>query len=301
MNCKIYPLLLTFLVAIGFAHSTQALCSVSVSDTLLPNFDLQLTATPTSGVAPFTFTWTISGSLAGNSITPAHTSIAGDTVVISSNDLFTNYGCLFITLCMQDSTGCNTCIMDTANTTAIVCYSAFGWMETQPGEMMITLNNPVPQFMGFTVVTWTDSIGNQSTMLQGGMAMFHYTPAVYNANGYDVPVCVQTFFNNVSYMCIACDTVHVSAIAPSGVTEAQASFFRVINNPVHDELVLQLNEESHTASASVQLLDINGRLIHTETVREHTLSLSTRTLPKGVYVLKVSDGSRVQTSKILKE
>lgn len=299
MHFRFYPLFLTFLFSLSFVRNTQAQCSVSVSDTLLPNFDLQLTATPTSGVAPFTFTWTISGSLAGNPITPAHTSTAGDTIVISANDLFANYGCLFITLCMQDSTGCNTCIMDTANTTAIVCYSAFGWQETQPGEMMITLPNPVPQFMGFTVVTWTDSIGNQSTMLQGGMAMFHYTPPAYNANGYDVPVCVQTFFNNVSYMCIACDTVHVSAVAPNGVTETQPSIFRVVNNPVHDELTLQLKEESHTAS--VQLMDINGRLIYSDKGGNSTCSISMKALPKGVYILKVSDGSRVQATKVLKE
>lgn len=299
MNCRFYPLLLTFLFSLSFIHNTQAQCSVSVSDTLLPNFDLQLTATPTSGVPPFTFTWTIQGSTAGNNITPTHTSTASDTVLISANDLFANYGCLFITLCMQDSTGCNTCIMDTANTTAIVCYSAFGWMETQPGEMMITLLNPVPQFMGFTIVTWTDSIGNQSTMLQGGMAMFHYTPTTYNANGYDVPVCVQTFFNNVSYMCIACDTVHVSPVTPNGITEPQPSFFRLINNPVHDELMLQLNEASHTTF--VQLQDINGRLIHSEKSNDSTLSISMKALPKGVYVLKLSDGSRVQTARVIKE
>lgn len=299
MKFKIYPLLITFLFSVGLVRNTQAQCSVSVSDTLLPNFDLQLTATPSSGVAPFTFTWTIQGSTAGNPITPTHTSTAGDTVLISANDLFANYGCLFITLCMQDSTGCNTCIMDTANTTAIVCYSAFGWQETQPGEMMITLPNPVPQFMGFTIITWTDSIGNQSTMLQGGMAMFHYTPVTYNANGYDVPVCVQTFFNNVSYMCIACDTVHVSAVAPNGITEPQPSFFRLINNPVHDELTLQLKEES--PSVSVQLLDINGQLIYSHEGYRKTLSINIKALPKGVYVLKVSDGSRVQTARLLKE
>jgi hypothetical protein len=267
---------------------------------LLPNFDLQLTATPTSGIAPFTFTWTISGSLAGNPITPMHISTSGDTVLISSNDLFANYGCLFITLCMQDSTGCNTCIMDTANTTAIVCYSDFSWQETQPGEMMITLNNPVPLFLGFTIVTWTDSVGNQSALLQDGMAMFHYTPAVYNANGYDVPVCVQTFFNNISYMCIACDTVHVSAIAPSGITETQPSFFRGINNPVQDELILQWKEENQTTS--VQLLDISGRLIYSDRSKGTSLSsINTKALPKGVYVLKVSDGITVQTTKILKK
>ena len=184
---------------------------------------------------------------------------------------------------------------------AVNCKSKFGnkVSETQPGEMMITLPNPVPQFMGFTIVTWTDSIGNQSTMLQGGMAMFHYTPTTYNANGYYVTVCVQTFFNNVSYMCIACDTVHVSAVAPNGITEPQPSFFRLINNPVHDEMVLQLKAESHTYS--VQLLDINGRVIYSDKSNSSTLSINTKPLPKGVYVLKVSDGSWVQTDRVLKE
>lgn len=296
MKNNIYSFLLGILLIIASTESIRAQCSVMVSDSLMPNFNLQLVGTPTSGIPPFTFTWTVSGGLSGN-IVPIDTSLAGDTVLISSNDLFSNYGCIIITLCIQDSTGCTNCMSDTANTNAIICYSSFNWQETQPGQMMISLNNPVPDFMGFTIVTWTDSSGNQSAPLLGGMTLFNYTPFTYNANGYRVPVCVQTFFNNVSYMCISCDTVQVSAVAPNGINNTAEQFYSISANPVSDVLIIQMNDNN--TNPVVDLLDMSGRLLRREQCTNGKIAMDISEIPKGIYLIKVTDKKGAHTTKII--
>ncbi|MFN8322738.1 MAG: T9SS type A sorting domain-containing protein [Chitinophagales bacterium] len=295
MKNKIYSLFIVLFLVLA-VENARAQCSVTVSDSLMPNFDLQLTGTPTSGIPPFTYSWTISGSVSGQ-IIPIDTSLTGDTVLISSNDLFSNYGCIIITLCIQDSSGCSNCMSDTANTNAIICYSSFNWQETQPGEIMIALNNPVPDFMGFTIVTWTDSVGNQSAPLMGGMSMLYYTPTTYSASGYSVPVCVQTFFNNVSYMCISCDTVHVSAVTPSGIGNTEEQDYHVIVNPVSDVLTIQMKANNPTSI--IQLLDVNGRLLRKEPCINGKVIMNISNTPRGIYFIKVADTNASYTTKII--
>lgn len=298
MQKKIYTLLFisAFILLSNFAN---AQCSVSITDSLYNDMSLHLTATPTSGVSPFTYTWTITGSTTGSPITPAHTSAGGDTVIISANDLFANYGCIIISLCFTDSTGCTNCIGDTAYTNAVVCYSAFNWLETQPGQMQIILNNPVPDFIGMSVMTWTQSGSGQAGPVIGGFGIFTYTPSVYNPNGYDVPVCVQTFFNNTSYMCIACDTVHFSATTPlSTKDESLQNLYSVPSNITTGLLQINWNG-NHEAICAV--IDLNGRTVLNTSLKNGVQYLDMQTLTAGVYLLKLQYAGSVITEKIVKQ
>lgn len=296
MPNKFYSLLAScfILFCCGTAKSQ---CVVAVSDSLLPSFDLQLTGTPVSGVPPFTFNWTITGTLSG-AITPLQVSAAGDTILISSADLFTNYGCIIITLCIQDATGCTNCLSDTAYTNAIICYSDFNWQEIQPGQMNITLNNPVPEYMGFTVVTWSQNGVNYSAPLFGGTGVFTYSPDTYSAGGYDVPICVQTLFQNISFMCIACDTVHFSAAAFSGIADEsnQAPF------TVHytgNELIMALNTLS--ANAVADLFDMSGRLLVSVVSNsgKRNIAMNVADISKGIYIVRLRTAAGIHSRKMI--
>ncbi|MCW5908260.1 MAG: T9SS type A sorting domain-containing protein [Chitinophagales bacterium] len=295
MIYRFYTLLITIYL-LSFSCTAKSQCSVLVSDSLLPGFNLQLIGTPVSGVPPFTFNWTITGTLSGP-ITPIHVNAGGDTVLIASNDLFANYGCIFITLCIQDSTGCSNCISDTAYTNAITCYSGFNWQETQPGQMIIVLTNPVPDFMGLTVVTWTENGNNQSAPVIGGTSSFTYTATVYDSSGYDVPVCVQTFFQNVSFMCISCDTVHFSAVAPSGIPEKQPSFFTLRSNTESNQLIIQLTAQHPNAMA--ELLDMSGRVLQRATSAEGKITMDVTDAYKGIYIVRVHSATGVHSRKVI--
>jgi hypothetical protein len=286
-------LLLFFFVAPSMAHSQ---CSVVVQDTLLPGFNLQLTATPLSGVAPFTYTWTIQGGQGGN-ITPIYSSTTGDTVLVDASDLFANYGCVLISVCMQDSTGCTNCISDTAYTNAIVCYSAFDTAETQPGQLMIMLPNFVPQHVGFTLITWEENGQQQSAPLVNGIGFLNYNPSVYNASGYDVPVCVQTMFYNSGFFCISCDTLHISAADPNGIGWQEEAYYSIAPHPVSHTLNVRLAQPA--AHAMLQLCNLNGQLLHTTTITSEA-ALDMQSYAAGVYVLQLHADGFTSARKIVR-
>lgn len=298
MQKKIY--FLFFIPAlILVSNFVNAQCSVAITDSLYNDFSLHLTATPTSGVPPFTYAWTITGSTTGSPVTPAHLSVDGDTAIISANDLFANYGCIIINLCFTDSAGCTNCMGDTAFTNAVVCYSAFNWQETQPGQMQIMLNNPVPEFIGLSIISWTQSGSNFTNLLMGGFGTFTYTPDQYNPNGYDVPVCVQTFFNNTSYMCIACDTVHFSAATPlSSNAETADNLYRLPLKTTTGSLQIFWNGNTE---ASCAVLDLSGREVLNTLVKNGAQYLDTQALAAGVYLLRIQYGGKVFTEKIVKQ
>ncbi|MBK8659954.1 MAG: T9SS type A sorting domain-containing protein [Bacteroidetes bacterium] len=273
----------------------EAQCSAAVSDTLLPGFNLQLTATPLSGVPPFTYTWTIQGSIGGN-IAPVYSSSANDTILIGASDLFANYGCVIISLCMQDSTGCTTCLSDTAYTNAIVCYSAFDTIQTQPGQLLIMLPNYVPQHVGFSIITWNDLGGQQSAPLIDGMGFLNYNPPVYNAAGYDVPVCVQTMFFNSGFFCIACDTLHIAAAAPNGLPGRESTQYSIAPNPVSQ--VLQVRPAQPLADAVLQLTDLSGQLLYTAPLSGEA-AIDVQAYPAGVYLLHLKANGYTTTHKVL--
>lgn len=276
--------------------NVKAQCSVALSDTLLPNFNLQLAATPTIGVPPFTFTWSITGI---NNAPVVHQTIsaAGDTVLVNASDLFANYGCVFISLCMTDSAGCSTCTLDTAFTQAIQCYSAFSWQELQPGVIQVTLANPPPDFLAFTIVNWQEGTNTPNQPLVGNSTVFNYNPPAYNPNGYRVPVCVQTFFFNVPFGCIACDTVDVTAIV-SSLDDVTISAIR-IQNPIQH--VLNVYREDVTQIAAVTLFDLNGREVARKLWQDKRLELATAALTTGIYILQVETAGQKRVYKIVKE
>lgn len=291
-----YPLLLMLFLFFAVPSMAHSQCSVVVQDTLLPGLNLQLIATPISGVAPFTYTWTIQGSQGGN-ITPIYSSTTGDTVLVGASDLFVNYGCVLISVCMQDSTGCTNCISDTAYTNAIVCYSAFDTTETQPGQLMIMLPNFVPQHVGFTIITWEENGGQQSAPLVNGVGFLNYTPSVYNASGYDVPVCVQTMFYNSGFFCISCDTLHISAAAPNGIGGQEEAYYSVAPHPVSHTLYVRLAQPA--AQATLQLCNLNGQLLHT-TIITGEAGVDMQNFAPGVYVMQLQMNGFTSIRKIVR-
>ncbi len=282
-----------------FTKFVSAQCSVSISDSLYNDFNLHLYATPTSGVPPFTYVWTITGSTTNNPITPSYTSTNGDTIIVSANDLFANYGCIIINLCLTDSIGCTNCMGDTAYTNAIACYSGFNWQETQPGQMQIMLSSPVPEFIGMSVMTWTQSGSGQAGAIVGGLGMFTYIPPEYNPNGYDVPVCVQTFFSNTSFMCIACDTVHFSASTPlNNKTEILENIYSIPSKITTGSLQISWHESN---MAVCTLLDLNGRVVLNTKIENGVQYIGMQSLAAGVYLLKLRHAQNEFTEKIVKQ
>ncbi|QKZ11337.1 T9SS type A sorting domain-containing protein [Spirosoma sp. KUDC1026] len=79
--------------------------------------------------------------------------------------------------------------------------------------------------------------------------------------------------------------------------------FSAFPNPVDDRLQVTI-QSTRTLPATVQLLDMNGRLIHqstfTKAARQHEQVISTENLSAGTYLLRAKVGQRTLTQKVLK-
>lgn len=294
---NIYTILF-FLLSLLSNQSANAQCSAIIEDTLVMSTGLYLVGKPTAGVPPFTYNWTVNGS-ANGPITPIQANSTNDSILIGINDLFANYGCLYISLCISDSSGCTNCVLDTAFTDAIICFSGFQSNSISPGTSQIILPNPVPEVVGVSIATWEKDGQPQSTPVINGNAIITYNPASYNPNGYKIPICVQTFFfNSPNTSCFYCDSVYISPITPSGliVTDLTATY-SILQNPVQDEIVVLLNSFTST---KVELFDTNGRLVNSEYNNNEKVKLDVTGLPRGMYYLRISQSDFLYTEKIVK-
>ncbi|MNK39517.1 hypothetical protein D3C87_581280 [compost metagenome] len=70
-------------------------------------------------------------------------------------------------------------------------------------------------------------------------------------------------------------------------------------NPTKDILFLELHETK--AANFVQLMDLQGKVLQTHTTNAKTLRIDIQKLPKGVYLVKYTNGEEVQIKKIVKE
>ncbi len=274
-------------------------CSVEVEDSLLLTYDLLLVATPTSGVAPYTYTWTITGA-AGATLSPMYSSAENDTIVISSVDLFYNFSCVTISLCMTDATGCQTCVADTAfGNGDMFCISNFGWQETSPGVFSITPFNAPPFFlyngMNFT---WGET-GQNIEVFPGQSFSITYEPTAYNADGYDFQACMATFLT--SGLCIDCQTLHASADAfIVGTTAPNTQTYRVQPNPSYTSF--SIDTDNNYTGTTYQLFDQLGRSICSGVLQSSSTRVQVQGLPSGLYLLKLQDAKgQISTVKVIVE
>ena len=68
-------------------------------------------------------------------------------------------------------------------------------------------------------------------------------------------------------------------------------------NPFSDVLNLEVEE----GSTMVQILDMQGRKVQEQSITERSVTINTETLPKGIYMLQVSNGVTSNTRKIIKQ
>jgi pectate lyase len=96
------------------------------------------------------------------------------------------------------------------------------------------------------------------------------------------------------------DRLDVCQSAPLGVSEINTEAFRLYPNPVTNILTIELGNE-FTANSVIKLYDISGKLISTKKVKETTQTLNMQQLQAGVYLIKVSNGSKNVVKRIVKE
>jgi hypothetical protein len=94
-------------------------------------------------------------------------------------------------------------------------------------------------------------------------------------------------------------TIEIKVFEPVTLN-ADQNTFRVYPNPTLNDLTIEGYEFS--GDESFEMSDLSGRRIEifAQPKRNHTFNVDISQLQKGIYFLRVIDGSRVLTQKIFK-
>ncbi|MFK7783371.1 M28 family peptidase [Psychroserpens sp.] len=84
-----------------------------------------------------------------------------------------------------------------------------------------------------------------------------------------------------------------------GLDDFLASEVKVFPNPVKTNLSVEIT--NNIESIALDLYDVSGRLVKQKTNASEIISLNMKSLPQGVYFLKVSSSEKTGTYKIVKE
>jgi hypothetical protein len=86
----------------------------------------------------------------------------------------------------------------------------------------------------------------------------------------------------------------------TGLSESNKNpFFELSPNPTTDEVVISLADDDPGHLATVQILDLNGKLLKSTILSTIDYRLSTIDLPPGVYIVKLIRKDKVYTKKLV--
>lgn len=77
---------------------------------------------------------------------------------------------------------------------------------------------------------------------------------------------------------------------------SEGSYFDMYPNPVEDQLLIEFNS---VKAVSYQVLDVNGRILMNGALENGSIDFSS--MSTGVYMLKISDGTKAITRKVVKK
>ncbi len=103
----------------------------------------------------------------------------------------------------------------------------------------------------------------------------------------------DTVVNNVNFL------VSEGSQEITGLDEQQEINVRFYPNPVKNRLFIRLDDRQ--ANAVIRLYDLTGHLLLTKSVDNHSVILNVSGLKKGFYLLRITNGQKVLTRKLIKQ
>lgn len=126
-----------------------------------------------------------------------------------------------------------------------------------------------------------------------------HTPEVSNAFYYDTTLNIARNFM-AKFVCgDAMNCSYGPAITSVHEWEEVSDLMTIYPNPATEYTEVRLNENLH--GADFKLYDVHGKIIHSQKVNGTNVTLSRNTLPSGIYFIRITDGDKVQTSKLVFE
>lgn len=176
-----------------------------------------------------------------------------------------------------------------SNTTYTVTGTAAGCVGTYSTTGTVVVN-PTP-VVSLAAITSTPCAGVAAIALNGtpsggtytgtGVASGSFTPA--SAGSFTV---VYTYTNTSG--CSASDSKVITVDACVGIEELQAASVKLYPNPVQDVLYINTNS---TEPKTVEVYDLVGKNVISLMTTEATVSIDSRELTNGIYIVKIQSGN----------
>ena len=153
-----------------------------------------------------------------------------------------------------------------------------------------TLVIPACLFDGCYTLTFSDSYGDGicCSYGNGNYSLTNTSSGVVLAQGGDFA------FTDVTSFCIGSGTN--SQFTTQNETISEGSHFAMYPNPVEDNLFIEHNS---TRDLSYQVLDLKGRILFEGELENSSINFSP--LSTGVYIMKVTDGNKTITRRVVKK
>lgn len=97
------------------------------------------------------------------------------------------------------------------------------------------------------------------------------------------------------------DAVLISKKLTTGITPIVEKTFRVYPNPVENELIVEVVENGGIFKSALKLFTADGQIVFEKEINLNLHRFNLSDLPTGVYYLKVIQGTKTETHKIVKK
>lgn len=120
-----------------------------------------------------------------------------------------------------------------------------------------------------------------------------------NVNG-TLDICDQSGSNWDLNAGMEAGTVTHCAAGPCsiGIQEVISNEISMLPNPAHDMIQIEI---AQSVSGTIQVIDVTGRVVLTETVNGNRLQLNILTLPEGLYTIAIVSEQHVYNGRFVKE
>jgi hypothetical protein len=183
--------------------------------------------------------------------------------------------------------------------TTTTTYSVIGSSGSCSDSTTVTVNvNPNPTVTAVSNASLI-CVGQTVTLTASGANTYTWNTSANGASITDSPTTTITYTvtGEDGNGCTAIATIQQSVSACTGITEQSlTNIIKLYPNPGHGIATLELSEE-----ASVIILNTLGQMLSNEKLSagNHEIDLSMQA--NGIYFIKVINGSRHQTIKLIKE
>ncbi len=165
--------------------------------------------------------------------------------------------------------------------------SHVGWMQQSATSLIVNCD-----VEGATVAISQDGEILGTTLVSGGVANFSGLNLLTNSPLY-VTSTKQNYKPYQGFVVIGDGTVALESL--------EVSNLKIYPNPANDMITVKFDAVS--SFSSIEILDLNGKLLNTVNVNVSGIiqeQISLESLNQGIYILKVINGDKISTERIIK-